>query len=297
MICIGMYLDSFFPSVFLKDTKLFITTINLQTIMIFIGITLLMSAISIINQIEDREADEINNKLFLLNKRFSTEFAENVYKVLFIISFLILLIFDWKIMLVGFFILLFGFLYNKKPYAFKKKPFAGLLFNILTGLFLLVVGFIHSTNSFYQLFEFKFLIYSIPYLLLFTSVSILANIPDIDGDKECGKNTFVIKFGIDKSVIFCAILVLIALFLSLLNNDPLASTSIVTIFPFFLYALLRGLKKDIMRAIRYPIAILNLFTMCIFPYLFVFVLLVFYLSKYYYWHRFNLHYPTLLVDD
>ena len=297
VFCIGMYLNNFFPNAFLRETELFITEISFQTIMIFIGITLLMSAISIINQITDKKTDEINNKLFLLNKGFSIKLAKDIQKFLFTISFLILLIFDWRIMLVSVIITIIGFLYNKEPYEFKKKPLAGLLCNCLFCFFILVAGFIHSTTSLYQLFEIKFFIYSIPYLFLFTAVIILANIPDINGDKDSGRNTFVMKIGIDKSIIFSSFLVLMSLFLSLLNDDPLGSSSIITILPFFLYALFRGLKKDIIRAIRYPIAILNLFTMCIYPYLFVIVIIVFYLSKYYYWHRFDLHYPTVLVDD
>jgi hypothetical protein len=41
---------------------------------------------------------------------------------------------------------------------------------------------------------------------------------------------------------------------------------------------------------------LNFFTLSIYPWLFVPLLVTFYLSKYYYWHRFDLHYPTFLID-
>jgi hypothetical protein len=56
------------------------------------------------------------------------------------------------------------------------------------------------------------------------------------------------------------------------------------------------MDKDILRAIRYPIFILNFFALSVYPWLFVPLVLTYYVSKYYYWHRFNLHYPTFLVE-
>ena len=75
MLCIGMYLASFFPSSFFRENELFITNINFQTVLLFLGMSLLSSAICIINQIADKKSDEINKKLFLLNSKFSKEFA------------------------------------------------------------------------------------------------------------------------------------------------------------------------------------------------------------------------------
>ena len=92
-------------------------------------------------------------------------------------------------------------------------------------------------------------------------------------------------------------LVILAFFIGFYLNDPLATTSTICSIPFFIYALIRCQKKDILRAIRYPIFILNFFTLTIYPILFIICGIVFYLSKYYYWHRFELHYPTCLVEN
>ena len=56
-------------------------------------------------------------------------------------------------------------------------------------------------------------------------------------------------------------------------------------------------EKDFQRVYTYPLAILNFFCMTIFPYLFVLSFIVFYLTKYYNWHRFNFHFPTFLVEN
>ena len=91
-------------------------------------------------------------------------------------------------------------------------------------------------------------------------------------------------------------LMLIALTISLIMKDPLSSTSVVVSFTFFIYTFLRGEKKDFIRSIRYTLAIFNFFILTIYPLLFFPLISLFYISKYYYWHRFNIHYPTFLVD-
>ena len=93
------------------------------------------------------------------------------------------------------------------------------------------------------------------------------------------------------------ILLVLVLIVSLSMNEPLLSLCTLVSLPFYLYALFRNMNKDILRAIRYPLFIFNFFTITIFPYLGIAVIIVFYISKYYYWHRFDLHYPTFLVDN
>jgi hypothetical protein len=81
------------------------------------------------------------------------------------------------------------------------------------------------------------------------------------------------------------------------TNDPLASITLITSAPFFLYALIRSMKRDFKRAFIYPLFIINFFCMTIFPFLFIPCFFVFYLSKYYNWHRFDIHFPTFLVEN
>ena len=88
MLCIGMYLTSFFPNSFLRESVLFITKIDIYTILFFIGITCLLGGISIINQISDKKSDAINKKLFLLNEVISEEKAKKIINILFGLSFL-----------------------------------------------------------------------------------------------------------------------------------------------------------------------------------------------------------------
>jgi len=297
MLCIGMYISQFVPYEFGKESELFETSLNLKTFLLFFGYSLLMSSISIINQIKDKKSDKINRKLFLINDRFSDEFANRLRIQIGIISILILLFVNPIIMILGIFLYLFyGYLYNESFLRFKEHPFKGLYCKVMVGIILLYSGYIHL-NGISHILALELLIWIMPYILLFSSICIMIDLPDKKGDQDENITTFAVYVGKNIATIISLCLNLLALIISLKTQDPLSSIIIITSLPFFVYATIRGLKKDILRAIRYPISIINLFTMTIYPHLFLPVFIIFYLSKYYYWHRFDLHYPTLLVDD
>jgi len=102
-----------------------------------------------------------------------------------------------------------------------------------------------------------------------------------------------------KKLAFLSLIMIVILFLISLNSyDPiLAHFSIITI-PFLLYAFIRSENKDFIRSYSYPIMIMNvLISWTLYPLLMIFQLFVYYLSKYYYWHRFNVHFPKFVIDE
>ena len=117
------------------------------------------------------------------------------------------------------------------------------------------------------------------------------------GDAESRDQTFPLVFGKTSTILLSLLLICGAFIFALYVADPRASTAILVSLPFFIFAAIRQLDKDVLRAIRYPIFILNFFALSVYPWLFVPLIITFYLSKYYYWHRFNLYYPTFLVDN
>ena len=297
MICVGMYLSTFIPTKFNQEPLLFVTSFDFSTLILFIGFTCLFSGISIINQIKDKKSDEVNKKLFLINKKYYQEYYDKIKIVLILVSLFLLLFVHWLIMMFAVIIYIFyGYLYNENSFRLKKSPFGGMICKTIVGIFLIYSGFVHF-HGISQLFNFNFIFLSLPYILFFISISLLIDIPDIKGDKIDDIQTFALFYGEKTTVSISLIANILAFLIAFNSNDPLASVVLIVSFPFFIYALLRGMKKDILRAIRYPISIINLFAMTIYPYLFIPVFIIFYLSKYYYWHRFNLHYPTMLVDD
>lgn len=283
------------------DHPLWISSISWKTLLVFIGITFVCSSTFIINQISDEKSDSINQKLFLVGKFITKEKSQSISKILLITGILILLIVNWfSAIIVCIIYLIWGIVYNQPPFSWKKKPLLGWFANTIVGVLLFATGWslVMQNNLFPTIIplEISMLILLLPYGLCFSSVSLLTTLPDIKGDSSSGDKTFPIVFGKNTTLFIALIFIIFAFIIALQNNDPLASTATLVSIPFFIFAFIRRMDKDILRAIRYPIFILNFFVLSIYPWLFVPLAITYYLSKYYYWHRFDLHYPTFLVE-
>lgn len=281
--------------------QILISNFNYQTLALFAGFTLISGATFIINQIKDKDGDALNKKLFIVGNSITVEKAKLIQYVSLGLGVVSLLAAGISSFILGALLYLFwGILYNLQPFHFKKKPVLGMLTNSLAGLILYFAGWLHvflgESASFSDALSSRFILIAIPYLLCYTAVSLLTTIPDIKGDRETGANTFPIQFGRLTTIILATLFVLGALALGLKLGDPISSTAAIVSLPFYLVACFRQDSDDILRSIRYSLLILAVFVMTIYPLLFPAVFIVFYLSKYYYWHRFDLHYPTFVMD-
>ena len=217
------------------------------------------------------------------------------------VGLLILVLVNWfSALLVGIIYIIWGILYNQNPYSWKGKPILGWLANSIVGIILFSIGWglvmqNHSNSAIIPL-DISMLILLLPYGFCFSSVSLLTTLPDVVGDSSSGDKTFPIVFGKGLTLLISLVFIIIAFIVALENNDPLASTATLVSIPFFIFAFIRRMDKDVLRAIRYPIFILNFFVLSVYPWLFIPLAITYYVSKYYYWHRFDLHYPTFLVD-
>jgi hypothetical protein len=213
---------------------------------------------------------------------------------------LILIISNWVTAIPAMLIyLLWGIEYNHPPIEWKNTPTAGWLVNSCVGVLLFIIGWMLGMNNYPNNtmipLSFDTFSHMLPYILCFSAVSLLITLPDMK-NVDSDMRTIPIMFGFSASIMISLLMVSIALYVSLQHADPLASTATLVSLPFFIFAAVRQMNKDILRAIRYPIFILNFFTLPYYPLLVVPLFCTYYLSKYYYWHRFDLHYPTFLVD-
>ena len=280
---------------------LWITELSWMTFLVFAGLTLVSSSAFILNQISDEESDAVNQKLFLVGKHISLERSRSISKILLFAGIVISLIANWfTAILVGCIYVIWGILYNQKPFNWKKKPILGWMANSIVCVFLFAIGWalVMKNHPGYGLVTLNMSLfkYLVPYLFCFSSVALLTTLPDMKGDAESGDNTFPVVFGKTPTMILSLILICAAFLFALNQGDPLASTAALVSMPFFIFTAIRRMDRDVLRAIRYPIFILNFFTLSVYPWLFVPLAITYYLSKYYYWHRFDLHYPTFLVD-
>ena len=148
--------------------------------------------------------------------------------------------------------------------------------------------------------NFLFILKYIPFFCLAVLPIIFMNeivFLDKFSDKE-SKNRLIIGNNKNKIALLALIMMLSLFFISFNINAPiLTHFSIITI-PFLFYAFLRSEDKDFIRAYSYPIMVMNiLISWTLYPFLLIIQLIIYYLSKYYYWHRFNTHFPKFVIED
>ena len=279
VICLGMY-TAYLTNGYIPQ---WMFEFNLKTCLLFISISCIMGAIFIREQQEALEKNECLNK-------------DNI-RLLFNITLFIGLAIPLFINIYNFILGLILYLFRYFIFR-KEKVQNNLLINCLSstfmGIILLLSGFfiVQTRGNYFSVDLISipyipvlvFLLFSLCYLSIFLLIEIF----------ESKKNLFDNR---RITVSISTVLLLFVLLISFYINDPLLSICTLVSFPFYIYALLRNMDKDIIRAIRYPLFIFNFFVATIFPYLAIAVIIIFYISKYYYWHRFNLHYPTFLIDN
>ncbi|MFQ6675368.1 MAG: hypothetical protein ACE5LH_03375 [Fidelibacterota bacterium] len=172
-------------------------------------------------------------------------------------------------------------------YRWFARPVLGLVTYILTALSLFMAGWSYGSGPFAA-----GLIHATPYVLLFVAVSILTAVPERKGDEPAGKKTFALRFGVTATTALGAVMVTGAVVTGYLLDDPVISTGSVIVLPFFLVALVFSRMDHVVRAIRYPVLIMAIFVSVRYPWLFAALVILYYLSKFYYYFRFDIDYPT-----
>ena len=178
----------------------------------------------------------------------------------------------------------------------KNNSFSqNIIFIISTNFLLFISGWIYKVVSFTLILEY------IPvYLLAVLPVALVYELVFFDQVSRYGQKVNL-KPIINRSNIFLfSIFLLIILFYITYNFkiDPVVSHYSLIILPFYIYGFFRGFPKDSIRSFIYPIMVINiLLSWTLFPYLFLFVFIVFYISKYYYWHRFDIHFPKFVIEE
>jgi len=295
MVCIGMYIgDLINDSIDINST-----TLSIPTSILFLGISFICASIFIVNQIYDLEVDEINNKAKIIDNFISIDFSKKILFFLLPTGFLLIIFIDILVVLpMVLLYLICGMLFTNQNFNFKQNMFMNFLFYIILALLLILSGLIYSRSdmTIISLFSLS-LKFIFLFLLIYGAVVLAINILDQEGDQKSNRITIPQNIGIRFTSIIAFLMCLLSFFIGLYLEEPLSVVSSISSIPFFLYLIFRGKDKDVIRSIRYPILLINFYLFMIFPLLFYPIVITYYISKYYYWHRFSLHYPTLLVDN
>ena len=282
----------------LNNILLWNINLSISIILIFISLTLLISA-SFINILKDS-----NKKIdsLLIENNISLDKRKIIIKILFTISMVILILFNWLLVIPSLCIYyIIGIGFNSEPIHWHSNPYRALISLTFISFLLYAIGgiisFDSSLNNDNEMFIFKFSLHLLAYILSFLSIISLIIVNDLKNEYLLINGTYNKKSSCIIFLVIPLIFLPISLMLAWLNQDPILSTAVLVFLPFFLFSCFRKLNKDIIRSIRYPIFIINFFTFSYYPWFALCLLITYYLSKYYYWHRCNWHYPTFLVED
>ena len=298
VFCLGMS-----ASYYSTENKIFYFNLsfNNQELIFFFFLFLFLYLINVENQlkeIKDIKWDMVNGKhkknlnyLYVCPNFVSLKKVESLFnfRLLLFIS-LPLIYLSWQTYIFLIFHYIFNLLMNNNSKTLSKNYMKYFLsFNNLYLLYL-------SGSIYYMNYNISFHIYN--YFLFFLASIPIIIMSDIALSKKIKKTSNFTK----KSIIFnslISVLMLIILFIISFNDsNPIYSHYSLIISPFYFFALFRAKDKDFYRAYNYPIMIMNvLISWTIYPILLVFQLFVYYFSKYYYWHRFNFHFPKFVIEE
>lgn len=261
---------------------------NLDTFLIGIGLTLVMASVYIFNQIQDVATDRINRKLFLIcDGHVSVRKAYTEAFVLGPLGVISGFTADFRAGCILLFLLfLAGYIYSFPPARMKDRPIGGLLVNGLGGLVIFTLGWIAAGGGGW------IPVRSIAYFGGFAAVMLNTTMPDIKGDKETGKVTFAVRYGVRVTVIWSLIIEMMTVGLAYYFKEWILFVPGLSMVPFFAYALSKKKVADVVRTTKYTVFAMAIAVCIIFPWFVIPVFVIFFVSRWYYRERFGFNYPN-----
>ncbi len=272
--------------------SLFNLNISLQLIIKSFLSTLIMGSIYIINQIYDRETDALNKKLFFIPKGIITLKQAKVQTYLLLIVFIlgtILFKLDIYFTLFNICLLMLGLCYSIPPFQFKGRPGLDLLVNTIGyGWLAFFIGWTADQSMSREMFEL-----SLPYFIFMAAVFINTTLVDFEGDQGSGLSTTGIFLGKKRASLISLIVVLITLIIGFMQSNWIIFLIIGISLPLFIIAWIKMERKNFLLSVQVPGWLFVILLGLIYPYYFLFIVGLYFLTKFYYKHRFNMNYPRI----
>lgn len=263
---------------------------NLTNIVLLIlGFAMVMGSSFILNQLQDVESDKKNRKLFFISDGIlSVATAKREIAILFVLS--LIIGFYIKLQVGILFIIFFivtGYLYNFAPALMKNRPWGSLLSNALMGWLAFAIGWgaVHDLNV-------RLVSDSLPYLIFNITLYLFTTLPDTEGDRQSGKRTLAVLFGMKNVIRWAVSLYIIGLFISLYMQDYQALIFYLLSIPFFGIIPFRMTTSDTIRATKFGIFFFAISVCIRFPYYFILMLIGFFGTQLYFKKRFDFNYPN-----
>lgn len=263
-----------------------------EDLFILAGITCMTAGTMFLNQIFDRKSDALNRKLGFIADGFLTE---RQMMAAFIVCSLVGLAIGFSISLATGAIftqaLAVGWLYSAPPARLKDRPWLGLLANgwaigflvasaVMPEIGIHTIGLLGWDNPFY-------------FFCVVSGVYCLTTIPDIAGDAATGKRTLAVLFSPRVAMIVAAILYALAAVIAYCTGYLLLAGLAVVALLLVIPNLFQQSTAMVLVAAKLPILLLALLAGYFYPGYLVFMIVLIWLTRVYYKHRFNLIYPRL----
>jgi len=243
----------------------------------------------ILNQLQDTDSDHKNKKLFLIDENLVSRRGALFESLVLLVSAILTGLFLGKtvFLLLILFIFITAYLYNYQPFQFKNRPIGGLILNAFMGWIAFALGWaliLPVSGTFW--------IDSLPYLCLNTSLYLLTILPDAAGDRSSGKVTFCVKYGEKTAIYLAGLLYTLSFLLALINNDHLILFIDFLLSYFMLRLIISTQISAAIRAIKMAVFFFSIIICIKFPLYILPMILVFFMTRYYYQRRFDYDYPN-----
>ena len=245
----------------------------------------------IVNQIADRETDEVNGKLYLIERGYVRIPILKLEATILILGAII-----WSILLfrnnIPYLVLIaisivLGLMYSVRPIRLKGKPIIDLIANAIGyGCVAFLIGWVSVLSI-----SLVALQSSIPYVFCVAAAFVNTTLPDLSGDRSSNDLTTGILLGVRYSCQFSLALLVCAILASLWMHNSTALITTMICLPFFVYMNFKREIKTIILSTRIGILVLSLIVCIHLPmYAILFVSTIF-LVRWYYAARFGIKYP------
>ncbi|MDD5674010.1 MAG: UbiA family prenyltransferase [Chitinivibrionales bacterium] len=263
----------------------------LRWILIFSGAP---AAVYVINQIADRLVDQANPGFPLLVKcKIGAGESFAVAGLCAAIALAMPLVYHRPaIAFLSAIALALGVAYCLRPFYFSGRPCADFLANAC-GYGIVAFGAGWSLGGL-PLGSILFVKACAPYFLLMCAGSISSTIPDIGGDKACGKITTAVRFGARRAHLIALFCIVGALASALIAGDRLALLGACLAMPLYLAYAVRPNQLLMEATYKAGGAIIMLLAALFFPLFFVLGILVFLAAWLYFRYMHGVNYPSLL---
>ncbi len=268
-----------FPVVFLPP---------LNFILAWLSFTMLIGAVYVANQIFDIEGDRENEKLFILPKGAVLVRTACIYTgVLVAASLAIAWFINLPYFIVAVLSAILGVLYTVPPFHFKGRAILDALSNgIGNGLLNTAAGWAAVAAL-----DWRFALYTAPYVPAVMAVFLLTAIPDLPGDREAGEKTTPVVFG-GKVTAWAALgLMALSLLLAVIFSNTIAGMCAVGSLPFFVVAVVKMEDRFHILAYRFATLFYAVIAAIFNPWLLVPVVGSVLLAKFYYHFKWQFKFP------